>query len=459
MSASEFSTQSFLTAQSSPLPTIDRLESDQDDTRFSEFDIDTDNPTFRNNDHDNADDTQESDTASSYTLSSTSPLENEATRSNRFYGHRSIYHNWTRPEHKICQALDTERSKNLAAHLFNAHALKKRRQEGFVPNRKWTAWPMPANIVPREGEDESKDWDDLFTFRRGIDARPSARLEELLMARMLKEAKLRFSQREEDDCSDAEAGNAVQNEARTGENTRTRQVKEKDAGYSERPVVAADDQKSHFLLRPAARHVLSDLDNLLSALHHTRVAYLNLISIRSRADKRGYSSDAEQAPGHDIDDEPRNGGEEAGPKLHVGHARTTPREWSQVLGLASLSGSWSHDVIMRAANRCSSLFGEDMEFRTFGAGKLVRRDEELETTYEYTEDDGGKFDNSNARKPTHGKKRNKREAGLDDGLDVEEQRMRTLFCDVKGCARGVGGKGFSRKWNLHQHQKVAHMKT
>ena len=39
------------------------------------------------------------------------------------------------------------------------------------------------------------------------------------------------------------------------------------------------------------------------------------------------------------------------------------RDWSEVLGFASMTG-WDPDVVSRAAERCSRLFGEQMNFRT-----------------------------------------------------------------------------------------------
>jgi hypothetical protein len=44
-------------------------------------------------------------------------------------------------------------------------------------------------------------------------------------------------------------------------------------------------------------------------------------------------------------------------------AQLGPRDWSDVLGIASMVG-WDPDVVSRAAAKCSKLFGEGMQFRT-----------------------------------------------------------------------------------------------
>jgi hypothetical protein len=43
------------------------------------------------------------------------------------------------------------------------------------------------------------------------------------------------------------------------------------------------------------------------------------------------------------------------------------RDWSDVLGMAALTG-WDEQVLRRASKRCADLFGEDMLFRTFYDG-------------------------------------------------------------------------------------------
>ncbi|XTI84291.1 hypothetical protein V2W45_1465395 [Cenococcum geophilum] len=56
-------------------------------------------------------------------------------------------------------------------------------------------------------------------------------------------------------------------------------------------------------------------------------------------------------------------------------ARVGLRDWSEVIGMASLMG-WSDGVVERAAKRCAALFGEGMAFRTFHEGSALKSPEE-----------------------------------------------------------------------------------
>ncbi|OCL06441.1 hypothetical protein AOQ84DRAFT_77075 [Glonium stellatum] len=47
------------------------------------------------------------------------------------------------------------------------------------------------------------------------------------------------------------------------------------------------------------------------------------------------------------------------------------RDWSEVIGMASLTG-WSDRVVDRAAKRCAALFGESMAFRTLHEGSALK---------------------------------------------------------------------------------------
>ena len=56
-------------------------------------------------------------------------------------------------------------------------------------------------------------------------------------------------------------------------------------------------------------------------------------------------------------------------------ARVGLRDWSEVIGMASLTG-WGDGVVERAAKRCAALFGEGMAFRTFHEGSALKSPEE-----------------------------------------------------------------------------------
>ncbi|KAI5286673.1 hypothetical protein KEM55_000226 [Ascosphaera atra] len=169
---------------------------------------------------------------------------------------------------------------------------------------------MPALIVPREGEELHRDADDMYTVSGRPDLRPSADLEECLMARMLREAKERWNAREwgyervrrptrkGGGASDAEGSQTeasqpseaakeyetdtdfytdqegAENMSDDSQSRRRRKVRADDP-VKLRPAIQTDDEKSYKILRPSARHILSRLDDLLLALHKARAAYMN----------------------------------------------------------------------------------------------------------------------------------------------------------------------------------------
>jgi hypothetical protein len=68
----------------------------------------------------------------------------------------------------------------------------------FSPPKHWTAWPLPPEGVPRQGEKIGPDDpDDKYTFRREEVEMPSAVLEEVLVGVTLRIAKERFLGRED----------------------------------------------------------------------------------------------------------------------------------------------------------------------------------------------------------------------------------------------------------------------
>jgi hypothetical protein len=132
-------------------------------------------------------------------------------RPNRHHGPASTWRLWTQKERQVAESLETVRARDLSAHLFDAHALKRRARETrkriaangsqeeetlFVPSKLWTAWPMPPEEVPRLDEPVLNGPDDVYMIRRAPDTRPSAQLEESLITTMLKTSKERFRSRE-----------------------------------------------------------------------------------------------------------------------------------------------------------------------------------------------------------------------------------------------------------------------
>lgn len=108
----------------------------------------------------------------------------EPTRPNRFQGPRYTWRQYTAADREIAESLDQTQNQDLAAHLYNAHALKKRvrrppqelaslrswqnnehwlkrgdelqyadisgeMQTNLVPSKDWTAWPLPPPEIPK----------------------------------------------------------------------------------------------------------------------------------------------------------------------------------------------------------------------------------------------------------------------------------------------------------------------
>lgn len=183
-------------------------------------------------------------------------------------------------------------------------------------------------------------------------------------------------------------------------------------------VPIADDEQARTLLLPSARRTITKLDDLLLGLHRARQAYAGeakgrgggsetqtedeasrgrptgrngkgkrkwkggktMVS-RSRAVHEGGEEEfaaAEAQVEADIPSKPHKGetSSPAGPpsrkRSRISYSTTQEaklnrlglRDWSDVLGMAALTG-WDSDVVARAGERCARLFGEEMGFRTF----------------------------------------------------------------------------------------------
>ncbi|MCJ1394213.1 hypothetical protein MMC18_007091 [Xylographa bjoerkii] len=177
-----------------------------------------------------------------------------------------------------------------------------------------------------------------------------------------------------------------------------------------KPVVMADEELAGLILQPSIRHVLSKLDTLLMGLHHARRASLRVnddsasetqtdadeeksrapSGPRSRSQsahrrKRSISQNHKsrpqsRAPSEAADSDTSTWSSETSSRPPAKRARISSspkskarrfrrqrdrmglRDWSDVLGIAAMQG-WDRAVIDTAAERCSALFGEGMDFR------------------------------------------------------------------------------------------------
>ena len=329
----------------------------------------------------------------------------------------------------LCIHLYNAHVLNASAKNLNQKSDRKRRrgtsesgeeEHVFRPPKMWTAWPLPVGEVPRDviGSD-------------GRDCRPSKELEECLITATMRVARERWNARDwsgqvdfeqhgkvEDKPSQQDGGidsPSLTREASEDENILPRPMfssqafdsgflsSEGDsdassgansdglAGENARPVTLADDDKADRLLIPSTRHVISNLDNLLMGLHRARQTYamssvtgfnnstLTSSSGRSRTGRvRGRERSqrrpalSESAAESEAKDPPVIKGTKTMGSDHkelstVRRERLALRDWTEVLGMASLTG-WDQEVVNRASGRCAKLFGENMLFRTFHEG-------------------------------------------------------------------------------------------
>ena len=287
-----------------------------------------------------------------------------------------------------------------------------------------------------------------------------------------------------------------------------------------RPVVQADDEKSRQQLRPQVRQIMSQFDSLLMGLHHVRKASVTQEYSsdtdtetdaestvypqspprkRRRVDPSQYSQrrgrkrtratpstlpqGAKASSAMEIDDsseapfdlQTSSDSSSASPhqaRLHGQSikrsrnrsrpsrsvARLGLRGWSDVLGIASIT-SLPQPVVMRAAKRCTDLFGDDMIFRTMFSGNINR--ENGGNTWGRVE--GDEEDNSlTPQSPSRPSSipADVATTGPSEVLPVVpgrgkgDHRKQDLICPVERCRRHT--KGFSRTWNLNLHLKRVH---
>lgn len=458
---------------------------------------------------------------------SLSPPSSPEERPNRFRGPQSTWRRLTAEERQNAQALETIRARDLAAHLYNSYALRVRARErgrmkgdkwvneseAFGPPKGWAAWPMSADKVPRVDERLKREEDAAWTLRMPADPRPSADLEESVIAIMLKTAKERFGAREWDrkrTISQTRTSAAV----RVDTNDESTTYEGSDGGSMDdeelRPVVQADDDKSRRQLRPLSRNVLTQFDQLLMSLHHAQTGGArggdssasemqsdteSMASSRSSPKKRNTEeTERSRSRGRKPSrlssqhEKPRSCSKvqhisrSRGRSLGRGYGRSTSRlrggrglrDWSEVLGVASMTG-WPYAVVMRTANRCSALFGEDMAFQKFNEGGVKPIEEDKVKGVQYMESESepepelksptpppisrhsSKNPRSRASSVRHESTSRPASPATADNAAHKgkgQHRKQDLVCPFRTCRRHVNG--FSRTWNLNLHMKRVH---
>ncbi|KAJ5175233.1 uncharacterized protein N7482_001110 [Penicillium canariense] len=395
--------------------------------------------------------------STTYVLDRGRDLRPGVERPNRWIGPPSTYRRITADDRGAYEAIVTNRARDLAAHLYNAFAIRNQRnqardtshgpqeldgQDRIFPPKRWVAWPRPPSRVPRPDEIVHRQLGAPGTLRMPHDLRPSADLEESIIADMMRHAKQTFMAREWDleevkvhrarreDCPEDMKDEEMKNiEDQKDEAPRPHAVPLK-------PVVQADDGASRQQLRPLSRNVITQVDRLLMGLHHSmksrvqdedsgsdsdgdlydtddprsRSRHKSGSRSRSRGRKRARrSSRHSQTPSH----RSHSARSSTAASAQNGSVRSTSRsrgrsltsrgtdelstvkyklglrDWSEVMGLAAMMGLPTA-AVMRASKRCADLFGQDMTFQTFHEGRVqkVSRPEETSRSvwqWEYLE--------------------------------------------------------------------------
>ncbi|KAK5126786.1 hypothetical protein LTR85_009720 [Meristemomyces frigidus] len=365
----------------------------------------------------------------------------------------------------------------------------------WQPNRNWTAWPLPVDEVPRTeevfGVPPAALRDQQGTYRKSEPWMPSADLQEEVQSLMLRKAKERFRQRRwatARDSADVDLGKAPG----AGNNAARSSIEDvSDQGDSDgdlqdrkptiaskpehaQPAFLADDDRANAILQPSIRHIIAKFDDLLIGLHKSRQGQRRPVSAsrsRSRAsatrsrsrsaapvktprsrgrsngkrkaavtDDEGsnYSPDDESAASSQVGASPTRARKKSRPSRASGHELGL-RDWSEVLGIASLVG-WDQAVVDRAARRCAALFGEEMSIRSMP-----------ETSVDHTGDRTVRY------VPDMVPAESETESEVSEAADevASETTDATIwFCPYERCGRHH--KAFEKGWRWREHLRRTH---
>ncbi|GAB1191688.1 hypothetical protein APSETT444_000870 [Aspergillus pseudonomiae] len=416
-----------------------------------------------------------------------SPPSSPAYRPNRFRGAESQWRKLTAEDRQNAEALETIRARDLAAHLYNAYALRVRARElarqaveagesedetkFFGPPKRWAAWPMSATEVPRGNEHVRRGEDEAWTLRMRPDPRPSAELEESLMAIMLKDAKEKFQTRPWDDKLSSVQQWAM-SQAKTQNDTATDGEQESDldllAEPSLRPVVQADDEKSRLQLRPLTRNILTQFDDLLMALHNAR----NGGEGADDSSASEWQTDTESIASS-ISSRKRRAVQTAAERSQSRVLKAAGTfNWQRPQKVGKSYASWPPRL--ERSIRCAALFREDMEFRVLQEGTLQQVQDGNSSTWIYAEVEP---EEPEASLPPPSPPRTKpylsRTASVKKASSTRvtspatdhtdevtkrkgkgQHRKQDLICPIGTCPRHING--FTRTWNLNLHMKRMH---
>ena len=253
-------------------------------------------------------------------------------RNENLSAHLYVAHKITRYARSIQQ---TKSRRGGARHASSTDDDEARRvgEKPFVPPKVWTAWPMPPEQVPRLFHTTGiLDANDPLTIQGPQDTRPSAELEGCLIATMTRNARQIWESREWDDDRSQANGSAPPRNANTGgippesSQQASKPNHSQTEGESNSPPIfissqpqpqhqspsphshpqyparpaphpnpLTDTYRAHTLLLPTTRHLLSQLDHLLLALHRMQAPqYTSAHQTQSRSINNNSTTTATQ---------------------------------------------------------------------------------------------------------------------------------------------------------------------
>lgn len=366
------------------------------------------------------------------------------------------------------------------SNLKSYHAKKRwiKRNEDrslpWCPKDAWTSWPLSTEDVPRERERFGVPIKDLIdashdgpTYRLREAWRPGKEMEDVVLALMLKQGHEKWRGRQVNDEklektppaeSDDDSNVAMKLES-GNEADYILDVEDVLANQYIEPAFLADDDEASRVLDPMVQHIMAKLDDLLRGLHKSnegrqpsthstyrsrsrhrdsrsssrpvvprpksRVQSLTEDDLEDNEDGNEADSNGDQgaaAVSNTIEDEPATQ-----PTRKRKHP-LNPRDWSEVLAIASLTG-WDSNVVQRAAHRCANLFGETVGFGLLGDPAVAKPALVIEQDHQ---------DNV-------------------EGFSVKEespQPTKWRYCPVDTCKRK--NEPFREAWRWREHLKRVH---
>jgi len=407
----------------------------------------------------------------------------------RWKGSVNKWKRYTHSERQLAQSLELLEAEDLSVHLYDSFSLSRRnyaqdfqpskrrgleptqnaeqqykqhhRKErwlipgAWAPGAKWTAWPLSLDEVPTEEETFTQGFsdrlDDGALQLPQENYKPSRWMEEVILAEVQRRSRQRCYKR------GIGAGEAVEGQSRKRRRVEAGHDEDGHIGQEDEdneddedmaflePVILADDEKAAHVLQPVIRHVLQKVDDLLMGLHDSRRNHLDFDSSDSGTDSQTSRHSSLRRRSRSRSRSARKGGRSASrrPSREDGEESYNqkyllPRDWSEVLGIASMVG-WDPEVIKRASARCNDLFGERMEFRTLheGAGEAI--------TVQASAPQPLRISTSRTRN-------SRSRSGFSSG--VGEESSAAWLCPEEDCVRHT--KPFNARWRVHDHVKRTH---